>query len=566
MLCIQCNSTVSLNAQFCRSCGFNLRASLDEPIPSQLEAPVPAQAPAQVAAPEPALAPAQVAAPVPAQVPAQVAAPEPALAPAQAAAPEPALPPAQVAAPEPALPPGVLNYVCDQCGNKLISDSLFCGNCGVKVEFNNAEYLSLDNAIDSLGSTKIHDSKPLENDKSITFFGVFDGGALKKKAREKRFYLNSFNTDYKLTSQQEKSLNLLVELSGGINAEIDSGNLKGEFWDSRPLNFDFIEVSLRNKYLNSSIIDLKLIDDINKWLHSTLESIQEIDLIRRYLTPGVKAFIENIKKIDEIDKNFVNDEVISKVDRSRRLWEVVSTVLVQSFDEYVKINNIKLLAKVLNESSLGETVEKYTKEAFNSSPQFTYSVFNDNIYFNEYSPVDNMVLIDDEHLNELMNYLDFYRKIVQIFIDGNNLRRSHCNENLENSLEVDQDKLLSIHAVLFLFCIISVFADGKEIFLGIVVWCCVFGASLFYFINKLDRYTCTVCDEYKSIVLAKKDFQRSYSVQYSGNERDRITNSKGELSGHVERNVVKSKKIFKYDAATYCLACNNIHLFDIEEE
>ena len=417
--------------------------------------------------------------------------------------------------------------------------------------------------------TSIPTNLPLNQhskDKSFTLFGILDNGALKKKAIEERKYLEFFNPSYKLNNSEKENLNLLLELAQQIDKAIEKELLKGDFWSTNPINIDLLSISIEKEYFNNSMIDLNSIIEINNWLKSTLEGIIEVELIKVNLTSTIRLYQEEIKNINETYRIYINDETISKTDRSERLWEICSNILLKLFNKQAEIKNIDLIIKALQDSSLGETLEKFTREAFKSDPHFTYIVFRDNIY-NKETAIDNMVLIDDGKLSRLLDYLNSYYANVLIFLEGNNLRASHCNTTMENSENADKDRIISINISIFIVIFLSSFiGDTDKAFGSIVVWGVMLVGFAFYFINKNNSYKCTECNSYKTVVLAKKDFQGSYSYSYDTTERDRMTNSKGELTGHIERRVTKRKEVNKYDIATYCLACNSIHFDRIEEE
>ena len=403
-------------------------------------------------------------------------------------------------------------------------------------------------------------------DKSFTLFGILDNGALKKKAIEERKHLEFFNSSYKLNNSEKESLNLLVELAKQVDKAIEKGLLKGEFWTSNPINIEYLTLSIEKNYINQSMIDLNSIKEINNWLKSTLNAIIEVELIKVHLTSTIRSYQEEIKNINESYKIYINDETISKSDRSERLWEICSNIILKSFNKYAEIKNIDLIVKALQDSSLGETLEKFTREAFKSDPHFTYTVFRDNVYDKE-TTAENMILIDDDKLNQLLYYLNSYYSNVIIFLEGNNVRASHCNATMENSEAADKDRIISINISIFIVIfLLSFIGDTDKAFGSIIIWGFMLAGFAVYFINKNNSYKCTDCNAYKTVVLAKKDFQGSYSYSYDTTERDRMTNSKGELTGHIERRVTKKQTVNKYDIATYCLACNSIHFDKIEEE
>lgn len=466
---------------------------------------------------------------------------------------------------------------CTECGGKLSTDSIFCNNCGKKIEISIDETKSLKvkdpneikNIITEKYKSEIENIKKLKlksTGKFITFFGLLDEGALKNKARQEREFLRTFNPTHTPTTQEGESLNLMISLASQINTAIDEGSLKGDFWSTNPINIDTLSLSIKNNYINKEMIDFKIINEINSWLKSTLDAVDEIKLINKSLTLSTRTYQEEIKTISEQYKTFINDETISKTERSERFWEIISNTILKSFNQHTQTNNLDFIVKALQDSSLGETLEKFTKEAFNSNPSFTYSVFRNNLY-DKLTIAENMMLIKEEKLNEFLDYLNSYYSNVLMFIEGNKLRDSHCDLTAENSEAADKDRLKSIAAIIFIAIIVLfILVDPNKLIANTIIWGAVLTGISFYFINKLNTYKCTDCGFYKSLVLAKKDFQGSYSYSYNATERDRLTNAKGDTTGHIERQVKKTKTVNKYAIATYCLSCNSIHYDDIEEE
>lgn len=403
-------------------------------------------------------------------------------------------------------------------------------------------------------------------DKYFTLFGMLDNGSLKKRAISERKYLEVFKSNYKLTNSEKEALNLLLDLSKQVDKAIEKELLHGDFWSTNPINTNLLSLSIENNYYNGSMIDLNLISQINNWLKLTLDAIIEAELIKSNLTSAVRLYQDEIKNINENYKTYINDETISKIDRSDRLWEICINTLLKSYNKYIDVKNTDLIIKALQDSSLGETIEKFSRDAFKSDSHFTYTVFRDNLY-NKVTTAENMILIDDDKLSQILDYLNAFYSNIEIFIEGNNLRPSHCNETMENSEAADKDRIISINVTIFIVIVLSSFVgETEKAFGSIFIWGLILAGFAIYFINKNNSYKCAACEAYKTVVLAKKDFQGSYSYSYDTTERDRMTNSKGELTGHIERRVTKRQTVNKYDIATYCLACNSIHFDMIEEE